>query len=266
MRALVAALAVVLVVSAPLRADDEPAPAPLKVTEADFATFVKLRRADAVFSEHKFRTRDAAKLKKREEARDKTWKESGWDRERFDAARTVIEEVVMLLNDEKGENAAEAKESLKERDATTVATVRAHLKELTDFDAEQRRVEAQVKEDNLAPAPDPKEVDGTWVFDPEKTVDRMTKGALKGEERTKVLDKLKGNLSSYTFTGGKTFACVEEKSGSKSETKGSYRLDGRKLFLKGEKGEKETELEIASEDGCLVIGSGFAQGVYTKKK
>lgn len=266
MRRLLVALALVLVAGSALRADDDENPPPLKVTEADYATYSKLRFEDAVFDEHKLRTRDPKMSKKVEATRDKAWKDSGWDRTKFDSVRGVIDEVLSLLEQEKGEGAEDARASLKEKDATTVATVRAHAKEIADYEELRKKVEARFKEDLVLPAPDPKDVDGTWTLDLEKTVDRMSGGVLKGEDRAKMMDKLKGDTSAYTFSGGKSFVLVEEHAGKKSEIKGTYRVEGRKIFLKDEKRDKEKALDLGWDDGCLVVGSGFAQGVFTKKK
>src|SRR5258706_15507996 len=123
--------AAVLCLALSARADDEEAR--VKITEKDYAALHELDFARALAAERKFRSgADAAKKARADEELAKAFAKAGWTQEKLDELRHLLSDAVQYLStiDEGGENGDSAKESLQSLDPVTVATARAHRKEI----------------------------------------------------------------------------------------------------------------------------------------
>jgi hypothetical protein len=235
---------------------------PARLTEADYSNFTKLRLAKAVVGE---KSMFAHGNKEKQAAIDaqlaKVLAETGWTKERFEQVNDAVDSVVSALGD------PEQPMDL-EMDQTTIATVKAHRKELEDYDGLQQRARQQVRDEQVlarrGPPPTAAEIAGKWVLNVELSVASISDGT-PDELTKKLADEYRKNLTvaTYTFGPGNTMVAINQRPGRPPETtQGTYRLEGSTLFIKAKMGARDREdgVDIGIKDGRLYIGM---MGVYS---
>jgi hypothetical protein len=267
-------LPLLLVTVVILSASAHCARAALKVTEADFQTYRQLAYADQLLEARTmFLRAKPAKIAAARAEHDKTWSASGWTRDRHAEVSDALNEVLSNLSSAKSGDmsADDLKVALAECDPTTVATVRAHYDELENTN-DSTRAEKQVREeielDRAGDVVSEAQLQGTWVFDLEATVELMGLSDLGKTE----LEKMKADIvarvgsPSYTFGPGNTMESrVKGADGQERTDKGVYRLDSRSIFFKAEGSKREYDLQIGLRDGRLRLGKGFGLSVFVRK-
>jgi hypothetical protein len=236
--------------------------APARLTEANYASFTKLRLAKAVVEE---KSMFAHGNKEKQAAIDaqfnKVLAETGWTKERFGEIDDAVGSILSVLGDPE-------QEMDPELDKTTIATVKAHRKELEDYGGLQQRARQQFQEEQILErrgrAPTTAEITGKWALNVELSVASITQG-LPDEITKKAADEYRKNLTlaTYTFGPGNTIAAINQRPGLLPETtQGTYRIEGNSLFIKAKMGtrDREDKIDVGIKDGRLYIGM---MGVYS---
>jgi hypothetical protein len=232
-------------------ADEE---GPVQFKEADYAAYSTLRFAKAVAEEKRMFAHDKAKQAAIAAEFAKACAEIGWTTERFEQVDDAVSAALSALGDP--ENAGD------EVSKTTLATVKAHQKELADYDGLRKRARDLMQEQAMAAKrgapPTPAQLAGKWVWDMDLTIASMTEG-MGDELKTSMRDQLSKTLvaSSYTFGPGDRLVAITQRPGLAAETQeGTYRLEGSTLTVKALMGkrQREDQLSIGIKDGYLRIG------------
>lgn len=240
---------------------------PARLTEGDYADFTKLRLAKALVEEKSMFAHGNKEKQAAIDAQfDQVLAETGWTKDRFGEIDDAVGSILNVLGDPE-------QEMDPELDKTTIATVKAHRKELADYDGLQQRARQQVRDEQVLArrgrAPTAAEIAGTWVLNIERSVASVTEGTT--DELTKNLaDEYRKNLTvaTYTFGPGNTVVAVNQRPGVPAETtKGTYRLEGSTLFVKARMGSRDREdgVEIGIRDGRLYIGMMGVYSVFDRK-
>lgn len=251
----------------PVRADDPNAP---KVTEADFPVYYKLAGAQARAEEQQTFAHDQTKRDAITAEWNKALADAGWTQERFDSVNEAVGMAAGSLQqlEAGGEEAENAKSELAEQNSTTIATVKAHRKEL----AVDLRIKAaeDIRNEQAAARrgtpPTPSQLAGTWVLDIDATIDaavRELPDSVKPEVREKV--RRETPAATYTFGPGNTIKTVIRRPGSTVDetSTGTYRLDGSKIYFQAQGRKGEDSLEIGMKNDQLRLGF---MGVYSVLK
>ena len=258
------------------RGDDDDAPVavapPPKITEKDFATMRAIEYAKTLKSERIFRSgRNAETMASAEQALAKTIRETGWSTEKLDDVTSALRSVVEALDrlDAGGEEAADARETLKGFDPVTVATAKSHRAEVVKND-DQARAEKEVREGQKAEAagevPTVASLQGVWELSVDATVEAMANG--NAELGAKLREAMAGKLgkSTYRFGPGNAIEATSVQPGKAPEvTKGTFRLDGHALYTLPAGGKRESKLELGLKGGRLLVGLGFMSTVFVRK-
>jgi hypothetical protein len=248
-----------------LQAQDAPT---LKVTESDYAVFANLRYANTLSRTRlSFAHSDDAKKAFAEKELQKAYEEAGWTPERYQEvndALMAVPQFITSLDSGDPEEVSWAKESLSAMDPATVATSKAHARELNDSSALETKAMAEMQNDVLrekrGDIPTAAQIQGHWVADLEATA-KLNADGLGADFEKKMLDSLKKNVysASYTFGPGNKVETVTHQANGKTQTdKTTFRIADDKIWFKA--GSSEVSLEIGLKDGVLRIGM---MGVYT---
>ena len=245
-----------------VRAQDE---GPVQFTEADYAAYSTLRLAKAVSDEKGMFAHDKAKRAAIAEEFAKACIGAGWTAERFEQVDDAVGSALSALDDP--ENAEE------DVSKTTLATVKAHRADLTNYDGLRQHareiVQEQAMADRRGAPPTPAQLAGTWVMDMDLTVASMTEGM--GEDLKKsAREGLSKNLlaARYTFGPGDRLASTIQRPGPVMETQeGTYRLEGSTLFIKARMGtrNREDKVAVGIKDGHLRIGMMGVFSVFRRE-
>jgi hypothetical protein len=240
---------------------------PARLIEADYANFTKLRLAKAVVEE---KSMFAHGNKEKQAAIDaqfnKVLAETGWTKERFGEVDDAVGSILTVLGDPE-------QEMDPELDKTTIATVKAHRKELEDYGGLQQRARQQFQEEQLLErrgrAPTVAEITGKWVLNVELSVASISDGT-PDELTKKLADEYRKNLTvaTYTFGPGNTMVAINQRPGLPPETsQGTFRLEGSTLFIKAKMGTRDREdgVDIGIKDGRLYIGMMGVYSVFERK-
>ena len=238
---------------------------PTQFTEADYATYSTLRLAKAVKEEKGMFAHDKAKRAALEVEFAKACADAGWTKERFEQIDEAVGSALSALDDP--ENAGE------DVSKTTLATVKAHRKELADYDGLRQHARELVQEQAMAARrgapPTPAQLAGTWVMDMDLTVAGMTEG-MGDDLKKSARDELSKTLlaARYTFGPGDRLVATIQRPGPVVETQdGTYRLDGSTLIIKAKMGsrDREDKVTIGIKDGYLRIGMMGATTVFRRE-
>lgn len=234
------------------------------LTESDYKTYRILTYEQSLRDARKvWARRDPAKLAANDQKLEAAFAAAGWTPERLREAGDAIDEVFSPLHSaNRGELTAEdLKQCLAECDATTVSTVKAHFDELNAVN-DSEKAEKQAREEHLRERagvpPTPQQLEGTWVFDVDATVNDMLQGSTPEElEQAKADILSKTGRPAYTFGPG-TNATVRSKAADGTERleKSEYRLDGGTVYFKQEGRSREQSLGVGLRGGKLVLGMG----------
>ena len=229
-------------------------------TEADYAAYSTLRLAKAVTDEKEMFAHSKEKQAALKAEFAKACADASWTKERFEQIDEAVGTALSALGDP--ENAGE------EISKTTLSTVKAHQKELADYDGLRQRAREIVQEEALAARrgapPTPAQLAGTWVMDMDLTVAGMTEG-MGDDLKKSARDGLSQNLlaARYTFGPGDRLVATITRPGPLVEKQeGTYRLEGSTLFITARMGSRnrEDKVAIGIKDGGLRIGM---MGVFT---
>lgn len=245
-----------LLSSAAVRADDDDKPP--AVTEADYATWSKLRMANAVVEAWKLYRGTPEQQSKAAADRDQALAAAGWSSEKVNQIGQLLEQARVSVAPDADPEAA------KELNPITAATARAHLDEIRKYPSEL--AEAHVREEREKGAagtpPSKSKLTGSWLVDLDATIDLMATG-LGAEAKSGIKAKIAGKLKGTKYVFGPGDA-IESDSGGQVE-KGTYRLDGGTLLVKREGSKRERAMQIGLNGGILVLGSGMAKMAFRKQ-
>ena len=245
-----------------------------KVSEADCAVYARLRFARAIADEkgmfaHSDKDKQAVKAQLA-----KSFTDAGWTEDRYDQIDQAVSEGLGVLQEsEQGEDPAAAKQQLAAMDKTTVATIKAHRKDLTDDSGMRQRARQQIQDEQAAARrgapPTAAELAGKWVLDLDLTIAAMSEG-LPDDLRKNVGDDLRKRLAgaTYTFGPGDKLVATNQRPGQPPETdQGTYRLDGSRLIIKAKMGQRDREngVDVGIKDGHLHIGMMGVYSVFRKE-
>jgi hypothetical protein len=226
----------------------------VQFTEADYAAYSTLRFAKAMADEKRMFAHTKEKQAAVAAELAKACADVGWTKERFEQVDDAVGAALGALGDP--ENAGD------EVSKTTLATVKAHQKELEDYDGLRKRAAEMMREQEMAARrgapPTPAQLAGKWVLDMELTIAGMTEG-LGDELKKTARDELRKTLvaASYRFGPGDRLVAISQRPGMAPETEeGTYQLEGSTLIVKAKMGKREHEgkLNIGIKDGYLRIG------------
>ena len=240
---------------------------PARLTEANYADFSRLRLAKAVVEERSmFAHGNKAKQAAIDAQFDKVLAETGWTKERFEQVDDAVGSILTVLGDPE-------QEMDPELDKTTIATVKAHRKELADYGGLQQRARQQFQDEQILErrgrAPTAAEITGKWVLNIDRSVASIT-GGLPSEVTKEARDAFTKAITgaTYTFGPGDTIVAVNQRPGLPPETtQGTYRLDGSTLFIKAKMGTRDHEekMDVGIKDGRLNIGMMGAYSVFERQ-
>ena len=246
-----------------------------KVTESDHATLRQLQYAEALGKARlMFARGDATKQAQAKAVLTQALQESGWNRERYDAVEEAVGDVMgnLRLNKSGDMSDADLKSALEDSDPTTVATVRAHYEELNKTNDSQRaekQVRDEIQEEAAGVPPTRAQLEGTWVYDPDASIDAMLGGMATAEDKAKLKATIAAKVGSpeYTFgPGDSVVSRSRDSAGNAVVFKGVYRLDGRKIFFKNEGSKREESLSAGLRNGKLQLGmGGLGYSVFSRK-
>jgi hypothetical protein len=192
--------------------------------------------------------------------------ETGWTKERFGEVDDAVGSILSILGDPE-------QEMDPELDKTTIATVKAHRKELEDYGGLQQRARQQFQEEQVLErrgrAPTAAEITGKWVLNIDRSIASIS-GGLPGEVTKEARDAFTKAITgaTYTFGPGDTLVAVNQRPGVPPETtQGTYRLEGNTLFIKAKMGtrDREDKVDVGIKDGRLQIGMMGAYSVFEKQ-
>ena len=192
--------------------------------------------------------------------------ETGWTAERFEQVSEAVDSILGVLSDPE-------QQMDPEMDKTTIATVKAHRKDLEDYDGLKQRALQQIRDEQILAKrgrpPTAAEITGKWVLNVELSVASISEGTT--DELTKKLaDEYRKNLTAatYTFGPGNAIAAINQRPGVPPEnTQGTYRLEGSTLFIKAKMGtrDREDKVDVGIKDGRLYIGMMGVYSVFEKQ-
>jgi hypothetical protein len=233
--------------------------------ESDYAAYAKLRLAKAVAEEEGMFAHDQVKRAAIDARFAIACADAGWTKERFEEIDSAVGSALSAIGDP--ENAGE------EISPTTLATVKAHQKELADNDGLRQRARNLVQEQALAAKrgvpPTHAQLAGHWVWDIELTIASMAEG-LGDDLKQTMRDQLSKTLvaASYTFGPGDRLVAVNQRPGAAPETQtGTYRLDGSKLTVIAKMGsrDRKDQVDVGIKDGNLRIGMMGMYSVFRRE-
>jgi hypothetical protein len=261
----------VLLAAGPVLAQDDDTPAdeaPVKVTEADYATYRKIGYAQALASARTFFDRANAAKYEAEGAR--AVKDAGWTKERFDEVRGALSSVQQTVQgfEQHEIEKADYDESISGYDKATIATARAHLKEIAEGPNDTARAEAQVRaerdEARAGTPPTIAGVQGTWIIDIDGSMARILGPGAAPGITAKMRKDLEG--SSYQFGPGDAIVATSKNpEGTSRVEKGTFRIDGHTIYFKAAGSKREQELEAGMDKGKLILGGGMMGMLYKRK-
>ncbi len=247
--------------------------AAVAVSETDLQTLRRLEYAEALCKARKMGARgDAAKVAAAEAELKQTWQDSGWTRDHYSEVDDAFGEVISNLRSLKNGEMTEGdfKSAMSESDPATVATARAHYEEMQtvrDSERAEKQVREELEQARRGEIPTAAQLQGTWVFDLDGTIDAMGE-LFPIPDREKFKADLAGKIgvSSYTFgPGDQIVSRAAGPDGKERADTGVYRLDGYKIFFKSPGGKREQQMEIGLRRGRLQMGTGFGVVVFTRK-
>jgi hypothetical protein len=240
---------------------------PARLTEANYANFTKLRLAKAVVEEKSmFAHGDKEKQAAIDAQMSKVLAETGWTKERFEQVDDAVGSILGVLSDPE-------QEMDPELDKTTIATVKAHRKDLQDYDGLQQRARQQVREEQILARrgrpPTTAEITGKWVLNVDLSVASITQG-LPDEVTKNAAEEYRKNLTvaTYTFGPGDTIVAINQRPGVPPETsQGAFRLEGSTLVIKTKRGthDREDKVDVGFKDGRLYIGMMEVYSVFERQ-
>jgi hypothetical protein len=241
--------------------------APARLTEADYANFTKMRLAKAVVEEKRM---FAHGNKEKQAAIDaqltRVLAETGWTKERFEQVSEAVDSILGVLSDPE-------QQMDPEMDKTTIATVKAHRKDLEDYDGLKQRALQQIQDEQILAKrgrpPTAAEITGKWVLNVELSVASITQG-MPDEVTKNAAEEYRKNLTAATYTFGPSnaIAAINQRPGVPPEnTQGTYRLEGSTLFIKAKMGtrDREEKVDVGIKDGRLYIGMMGAYSVFERQ-
>lgn len=242
----------------------------VKVSEADYAAYQKIRYAQALAEKRAMY--DRANKAKYDAEKKAAVQSAGWTQERFGQVEGALGE---LRGNEPpggdGQNEKDWKALLSGYDQTTVATYRAHSAELRHDDTDAR-AEAEVRKERAeaqaGDAPTAAALQGTWIADIDATLDRMLGGNAGGELKEKMRKQVGASMegNSYQFGPGDAIvATAKGPDGKVRVDKGTFRLDGRTVYFRSPGSKAEQSLQAGFSGGRLLLGVGMMSVVYRKK-
>ena len=247
--------------------------AAVAVSETDFQTLRRLEYAEALCKARKMWARgDAAKIVAAEAELKQTWQDSSWTRDHYSEVDDAFGEVISNLRSLKNGEMTEAdfKSAMSESDPDTVATARAHYEEVQtvrDSERAEKQVRDELERARRGEIPTAAQVQGTWMFDLDGTIDAMGElFPIPDREKFKADLAPKVGSPSYTFgPGDQVVSRVTGSDGKERADTGVYRLEGHKIFFKSPGGRREQEMEIGLRKGKLQMGTGFGVVVFARK-
>jgi hypothetical protein len=245
-----------------------------RVSEADFATFAKLRYAvELADAKSQVARNDPAKLAVVRDDLKKAFAESGWSQDRFaDVSEALLGAAnrLSLLGSSEADEAGYAREELAQMDPVTVVTARAHAAELNDSatvsDEAMRRARDDAQKDLRGHEPTLVQLQGRWDFDLDATVELNAKG-LGTDTKKKMRDSMAKTMSSalYIFGPGSAVEVLTRTAeGPMRSEKTTFRITEGKIYFKT--GKSEVDLDIGLKDGQLRIGTMGIYSVFDKAK
>jgi hypothetical protein len=251
------------------------ASAATQVTEGDLQMYRDLEYATRLFEVRKmWARRDAGKIGAAQAELDAAWRESGWTRERFDEVYDAVGQVLSNIRAARSGDISEddLKSALAEQHPTTVAAVRARFDELEaadDSGRAEKQVRDEIARERAGAPPTPAQLQGTWVYDIDATVEAMgLAGLFGGAELAKLkADTLeKSGNPSYTFGPGDAMESrVKAAGGTERIDKGFFRIEGDKIYMRAADSKREHEMQIGIRQGRLVMGTGTISAVFIKQ-
>lgn len=261
---LAAAALAALVSLAPLQAA-----AAVKVTESDLATLQKIRYAKALAGARRLYARgDKAKLAAAEAEAKGAAQAAGWSDERFGQVNDAVGALQGVLEQiKRGEVAESDLDSQLEEppDPVTVATVRAHLDELSQGLSQkaEQQVRAEAEAERRGAPPTAAQLQGTWTIDFDATVELIGGSLIAGEERAKLIRKMRDATGEASYTFGPGSAVVTRS--KRGEEKGTYRVEGSQIFFRNPATKREEKLDVGMRNGKLQMGMGVGLTVFSRR-
>jgi hypothetical protein len=246
-----------------------------KVTESDYAKLRKLQYAKALVNvREEWSHGDKAKQAQAKAGWEQALKETGWNDDTFSRADEAVGEVMGNLQSNKSGDLSDddLKQTLAESDPTTVATVRAHYAELSnskDSSQAEQQVRDEIQQEAAGVPPTRAQLEGTWVFDSDATIDAMLGGLATAEDKAKMKADMLAKVGTSEFTfgpGDLIISRTRDSAGGEKVDRAAYRLDGRKVFIKGGESRREYDLTIGLRNGRLQLGmGGLGFSVFSRK-
>jgi hypothetical protein len=243
------------------------------VSESDLKKYQELEYAKAVREAWKMYARaDKAKQAAADAEYARVRSAAGWTDERYGAIDEAIGEVLSALSSAKSGDitADELKSTLAECDPVTVAAVKAHFDELNtpnNSERAEKQVRDAIAEERAGAVPTPAQLAGKWVFDADATV----KDALGGLGSPEDTAKLKADMIAragnpwYVFGPGNQIESHSKgTSGGEVIFRGTFRIEGHKMFFKAENQKREESLQAGIRDGKLLLGMFGINSVFTR--
>ena len=240
---------------------------PPGLTEANYADFSKVRLAKEVVEQ---KSMFAHGNKEKQAAIDaqltKVLAEAGWTKERYEQVNDEVASILAFLRDPE-------QTMDPEPDKTTIATVKAHRKNLEDYEGLRKRALQQIQDEQILALrgrpPTVAEITGKWVLNVELSVASITQG-LPDEVTKNAAEECRKNLTlaTYTFGPGDRISAVNQRPGLPPETtQGTYRLEGSMLFIKAKMGtrDREDKMDVGIKDGRLYLGMMGAYSVFERQ-
>jgi hypothetical protein len=242
---------------------EKPAEEPVSkaLPEADYATYDKLRLAKAAIEAQCGRFGREKEDKELRASFAGKCTEAGWTERRYQAVNNEVEAALSAL-----ENAEDkdpdirdgAKQQLQEVDPATLATVKAHRKDLGDRRGFEKRVKQAIENEQSAgkygrPA-SAEEIQGKWTVDYDYLIaqaDEIEKG---------VYEQMRKDMpsSTYAFGPGDKVMVTNQRAGKPLEKwEGTYQYAAGKVIVKGS-GRQDT-FDVRIKDGRLSMGLKFGR-------
>lgn len=244
----------------------------VKVTEQDYATYQKLREANAYAQAKKSSTYKADEKKAAEAQFDAAVKAAGWSRSKFEDVDSSLNSVLQAVKQTESADADErenGKLNLEDVDAATIATVKAHRKDLEDTVALDERMRKKVADEKAqaqkGTPPTASELQGTWVLDLAASVENMAGSLDEATKKKMVADMRKSTgESKYIFKGNQVESRVQQAGKKEQVSKGTFRVEGNTLYV-GDNRKREQTMTVGMRGSDLII-SMMGAGLVFKKK
>ncbi len=251
-----------------LRAQDEGA----KLSAGDVDAYLKVENVRALAAARRMFVRDPAGKERLEKAGQQAIKDAGLTEERWGEIEFNVVNVADAINglERGGDDAVNAKETLAATPKESIAVVKARLKEISDRSGREKSAQTQARAEYDAERrgtpPEAAKLLGTWKFDIDKTVEALASG-MDAETKKKLHDDMgKAGNPSYTFGAGNSIVTeMTAAGGNKRIDKGTYRLDGNSLFVKGEGRQRESQITVGMKNDSLVISMMGVQMFFAKQ-